>query len=173
MLWRTSIFPPAALPAGEALELALALALAPVSELDEAVASDDPSVVVVLVLSVDAVSDTTVVVVDASAEVSVLVVSEVEVVASLSDAVVVSVSTAVLVVEAEAEAEFVLLDCAASPFSTRIQFAISGWPRLAASAKAAMSNPILADVSAGGKKDENLSGIAKSAGCKYARNVYL
>jgi hypothetical protein len=100
------------------------------------------------------------------------------------ESVVAKVNTASLEVEpcmvvccvADAVADLVttnvLLDVAAAPFSTLNQFAATGWPRPAASANPAMSKGNLADVSAGGLKDEKSSGTWKFSGWEYNRSVY-
>jgi len=68
--------------------------------------------------------------------------------------------------------ELVVLEGAASPFWTWNQLAPTGAGKLAALANPAMSKPILAWVLAGGKKDENSSGMEKSSNCRYNKRVY-
>jgi hypothetical protein len=101
------------------------------------------------------------------ATVSELVVTTVSVLDSV-DAVSVTV---VLLAEVFSEL-VVLLEGAASPFWTWNQLAPTGSGKLAAWANPAMSKPILACVSAGGKKDENWSGMEKPSNCRYSKRVY-
>ena len=88
---------------------------------------------------------------------------------------VVSVLAAVLELElvVDVEVDFVLLGDTAGPFWTWNQFAETGLPKPAAEANPAMSNPSLADESAGGKNAENEEGILKPSGWKYSRRLYL